>query len=64
MHQLRIEPNKHGVHVFLDDFELQSVLKYKLEQKPGFPEFTVTLLLSSTPNVLIDNGRDNERVAR
>lgn len=64
MHQLRIEPNKHGVRVFLDDFELQSVLKYKLEQKPGFPEFTVTLLLSSTTNVLIDNGRDNERVAR
>lgn len=64
MHKLRIEPNKHGVRVFLDDFELQSVLEYKIEHKPDFPKFTVTLLLSSPPDVLINNGRDDERVAR
>lgn len=59
MHRLKIEPAERGVHIFLDDFELQFVTNYRLENiDTDSAEFTVTVIISNA-NVFVDDGRNN-----
>lgn len=55
MHKLKITAEKHGIRIFLDEFELESVTDYTVKYESNrTAELTIKLMVSN-PNIFADN---------
>ncbi len=55
MHKLKITAEKHGIRIFLDEFELESVTDYTVTYETNSTaELTIKLMVSN-PNIFADD---------